>query len=500
MSLQVRLRHPLGERWIDLPDRGVDHPLAVGRAGTADVQVPSVTVGQRHCVLFVHEGRWVVQDVAGGGPGTYVNGSRVTGAAFLSIGDVVTLGPDAAAPALEIDPAGSQAGRTGQPAVGAALPVAEVPAPEEAAPEYSPAPPHAALQHAPPAAYPPGYPAYPGGYAVPASAPPAPVADGTLVDWPTDATPRYYTPRRRPASGGSGGVVVGMLLAVLITAGAGYWLYRSREKAAPAVTVAPPSPPQGASPAQSRVRDDTAAPPSIFDPSQRSAPPRTTTRPTTRVAAAPAPQAPPQPTTEQGNTMKAQPGADPDMSAAGPSDAAPAQDSAATAPVPTDDADWKQVEAATHFKDEAKAILQFDDYARTHPGAPADKLAAFTDQMMDRIWFERIENLCEQREDLNKKIQETDKDLSEETDEAYKKRVLVPLRQQYVTRLQNVEEELTQNMKYQENGAPNLLDDAELDKLRQTRDPQYFVSWKDRILAHIRRTHGELPWVATKTR
>jgi hypothetical protein len=418
------------------------------------------------------------------------------------VGYFTTPGAAAAARAVDVDPAGAQAGRTGQPAAGEVLPVAEVPAAEEAPPGYATPAPYAPATYAPPAAYPQQYPAYPGGYPAPA-APPAAPSDS--VAWATDATPRYYTPRRRRPSGGSGGVIVGMFLAVLITAGAGYWLYRSREKVGPVVGTGPAPSTQPASTSPPRIRDDTAAPPSIFDQSQgtRSAPSRTATRPTTRVAAAhTTPPAPPQPGTsaDEGSSMQAQPGADPGMSAEAPSDAAPPQDATPTAAVPTDDPDWKQVESAVHLKDEAKAILQFDDYGRTHPNAPADKLAAFTDQMVDRIWLERVENLCEQREELGRKIQETDKDLSEETDEAYKKRVLVPLRQQYVNRLQNVEEELTQNMKYTGKTTPNLLDEDDVAKLRRSRDPQYYASWKDRVLAHIRRTHGELPWVATKTR
>jgi len=38
-----------------------------------------------------------------------------------------------------------------------------------------------------------------------------------------------------------------------------------------------------------------------------------------------------------------------------------------------------------------------------------------------------------------------------------------------------------------------------LDKLRQARDPQYYTLWKARILEHVRRTHGELPWVTNKS-
>ena len=55
-------------------------------------------------------------------------------------------------------------------------------------------------------------------------------------------------------------------------------------------------------------------------------------------------------------------------------------------------------------------------------------------------------------------------------------------------------------MKYTGKSTPNLLDDAEIDKLRQVRDGQVYAAWKVNVLAHIRKTHGELPWVATKSR
>src|SRR5688572_31024559 len=112
MGLQVRVCHALGERLMDLPARTVEHPVVVGRSSSADVQVPSVSVGQKHCALFVHEGVWVVQDL-GGTSGTFVNGQQVRSPMALNIGDVVTVGSEAAAPKIEIDPAGTAEGRTG---------------------------------------------------------------------------------------------------------------------------------------------------------------------------------------------------------------------------------------------------------------------------------------------------------------------------------------------------------------------------------------------------
>ena len=522
MSLQARLRHPLGERWFELPERGVDQPIVVGRAGNADLQVPSATVGQRHCVLFVHEGRWVVQEVGGGGARTYVNGSKVDGAAFLHVGDVVSLGADAAAATIEIDPTAAAQGQAGQPAVGVAPPAQAVP--PDAPPAY--AEPYVAPQPVAPAAYPQGgyppgvypqagYPPYPGGYPATYPVPTAPAgaqwpqqpapaaADGAIADWPADATPRYSPSRRRRTSDGGSGVIIGMVLTLLITAGAGYWIYRHFGKPAPVVVAPAPATQSSAPPATRGPRDDpTGAPPSIFDAGQPKATPATAPRTTTRAAAGGGGAAPAQTPPGTGATdPQAGPG---EMAGTGGDvpavDTAPPQDPTAGAPVAADDPAWKQVEAARHLKDEAKAILQFEDYARTHPGAGADKIRQFTDQMLDRIWLERVENLCEQREELNRKIAEVDKDLAEETDEAHKKRVLTPLRQQYVNRIKNIDEELVGNMKYDGKSSPNLLDDAEVERLRQARDPQYYASWKNRVLAHIRRTHGELPWVATKSR
>ena len=180
-------------------------------------------------------------------------------------------------------------------------------------------------------------------------------------------------------------------------------------------------------------------------------------------------------------------------------DAAPPQDSGpAAAPAQADDPAWKQVQTARYSPDEAGAILKFDDYARSHPGQSAVDLEGYTEKALDRIWFERIEQLWKRREELRGKVAEADKDLAAETNDAYKKRVLLPLKDEYGKLIKSVEEELTQNMKYAGPSAPNLLDEAEMERLRTQRDPAAYAGWKARVLAHIRRTHGELPWVGEK--
>ena len=111
MGLQIRLRHALGERVVTLRPRSSDRPLVIGRSTEADLQIPSVAVGARHCVLFVHEGKWVVQSVAGD---TALNGAAVKRPMHLHVGDVYDRGRRVSA-TIEIDPAGVEEGRTGVP-------------------------------------------------------------------------------------------------------------------------------------------------------------------------------------------------------------------------------------------------------------------------------------------------------------------------------------------------------------------------------------------------
>ena len=80
--MQVRLTHSLGERLIELSPCGPDEPAIVGRAQAATVQVPSAAVAKSHCLLFVAEGRWVLQDA--GSQSTFLNGEPVTDPAFVN--------------------------------------------------------------------------------------------------------------------------------------------------------------------------------------------------------------------------------------------------------------------------------------------------------------------------------------------------------------------------------------------------------------------------------
>src|SRR5580704_15336481 len=110
MGLQVRVRHALGERLVDLSDRPVERPLIVGRAREADLKIPSVTVASEHCALFVHNRQWVLQDTSGGA--TFINGAPTEGPTPLCVGDVIVLGTDASPATVVVDPGGVAQGRS----------------------------------------------------------------------------------------------------------------------------------------------------------------------------------------------------------------------------------------------------------------------------------------------------------------------------------------------------------------------------------------------------
>ena len=115
MGLLVRVRHALGERVLELPERGVDDPIVVGRAADADVQIPSINVAPRHLVLFVHEGHWVAQDAGRRAAAGAPDQRAAPVGARRCRGGRADLGPEANAPTLEIDPSSMPAAESTAP-------------------------------------------------------------------------------------------------------------------------------------------------------------------------------------------------------------------------------------------------------------------------------------------------------------------------------------------------------------------------------------------------
>ena len=250
MGLQVRVRHALGERLVDLEDRSADNPLLIGRSKDADVKIPSVAVASRHGAMFLHDGRWVVQDLSKGA--TYLNGNPMQGPTPLSVGDLLTLGNDASPATIEIDPAGAAAGQSGEPALTTEAALAPPPR-NNPSPRVSPVAPRR-MQPAP---------AYSASRAMPpqiARPAPAPVSndpwgqeatatDDPFADWQqssttTTSTEGAATPprRRRHKQMSPVALTLGILVCILIVAGTIWAVYaETHHEPPPKKVVTPPS-------------------------------------------------------------------------------------------------------------------------------------------------------------------------------------------------------------------------------------------------------------------
>jgi pSer/pThr/pTyr-binding forkhead associated (FHA) protein len=435
MGLQLRVRHALGARVVEIDPRGPQRPIVIGRTAEADVQVPIGTVAPAHCVLYMERDQWVIQD-NGSSTGTYVNGSPISGPVYLNFGDVVTLGESDAAPTIEIDPMGIA--RRARPVAGG--PEGRQPQPTEQEPQ---------------ALYPDAardlsqrqendWPAEEG---------------DTVVDLGGASRSGFRRRRAAPKQRDYVGITVGAALAIILLA----WIVVAK-------MMKDDEPQQAAAPAVQDVRGGSKGGKNIFDfPETDKTKPKASAEPTVLppVAVAPAEETP-RPTPAPADT-------DPERM--------------------TDE--WKAVvDANAPAEKPGKALWTIVDYRRLHPGKFEAELKQYEDAAFDRLWWERIKELCELRDSLQMEIDKKNSEIAQETEAGFKAK-LVKEKDFLQFRRQNAIEALTQEMGYAAKEPPNLFDPAQLANLRQKRIPETYEGWKRRVISSLMRTRG-LPWERTR--
>jgi hypothetical protein len=491
MGLQLRLTHPLGSGLVDVDARPADRPIVVGRGATADVQVPSSTVGKSHCVLFVHNGHWAVRD--GGTPlGTFLNGRRVTAPEFVGSGDVITLGAEPGAPTLTVDPhnIGVTEETDAPPAPVAAPRAAAAPAPPPAgAAAFAPAafisspgmhggpsiPPPAAYPTTPQGLYavrPPGYPA----------APVAPAPPSEDDEWAQVAGQALRRRTPKPKKDTSALTTVGWVLCALVAIAGVYAVYASyqrykRESERPTVIHAPAA----AAPAATAPK---AA--SIFDENadaarQRDA--RAATQPAAAPAPAPAPRpaAPPLPKPTSEMTK-------PEM------EGAPAD-------IVTGDADWDAIEQArvssnnsARQEESVTVIVKLYDYQERHADKNRKTVDAYLDEAADALWWKRLAQLFEERDAARTEISKRKAEIADSKDPAFKQMLEAEITK-FAEKRDRADDTIRAQMKFAKDVAPNLFDSQERAALRTDRDPALFASWKEQVLRTVKSSRGQrLPW------
>lgn len=474
MGLIVRLRHPLGERVLELPERGVDNPVVVGRSGGADIQIPSINVGQRHLVLFRHEGRWVAQN----GPdstGTTLNGSPMPGVCVLHAGDVMVMGAGADAPTIEVD---ADADVTSSaPPVHAAMPTRPAAAPM---PSYGFAPPPVPPALArPPQSYAPASP--------PAEAHASPVAVEEPGDWmtPVASTQTYFAPRQQKSSGLA--VIAAILLTILIGGGVAWFVFKQRTK-----------PPQqvvsDARPAPKVIATSKPAPRSVLtEPPPPPGPVKMTPKPPENLADE----------LDDPATRPSKPSEDKPTRVAAPEipDSPIAErepDKAAQAMSPEAKSAFDRVEKTYWNTDPAKCLLAIDSFEEEFPGIEKPKMDQYREDMLDKAWWLRIDSLLDKQKKLQDDIKKTEIDIQRESEAAFKKTVLEPRLEDQKVRLEKVSERLTKEMRYKGTASPPIGDEPKLARFRTERDTATYDSWKTRVLKFIRDHHGAYPWAGER--
>lgn len=509
MGLEIRLRHALGERRLELPPRPAEAPVVVGRASDADVQVPSVNVAPRHAVLFVHEGRWVLQD-AGSESGTFVNRQKIEGPTFLQVGDVIALGTEPKRPKIEIDPNGGAAGRTGY--VTAETTDRHVSRPA-VPPPVSPAAGPYGYPSAPAPAYPQSYaaPAYPHphGYAPPAPDPYAPPAYAPALVAPAEpdewaglaaaASTAVRSYHRPPRQSSGVGFVVGTLATVAVLGGGGWLLYKRMNQPTQVVVIQ-----QGSTPVALPATQPAAATRPTSAPAGRGVfefgglPTATAPRPTLQDPTDQLDRPPGNVASEFNENTRPAPMTKPaEDGGASPQNAVATSTKPPAETPPENDPAWKSVEGAYYGRDPALAVLQFDAYAEANPGKMARTLATYTNDMADQIWWERIDQLLDHRKAVRAQLAKVDQEIKEETNASYKANTLGPERQKLLDQLNRIQAELNE-MNWTSDNPPPLFDKEELARYARDRDAKYYEEWKAKVLRHIRRTHGQYPWANEK--
>lgn len=531
MSLQVRLIHALGERLVDLAPRSAEQALVVGRSPDADVQVPSVNVSRRHCLVFIHQDQWVLQD-AKGGRGTFVNGKQVKNAVVLKAGDVVTLGSAPNPPQLEIDPYGagmSTAASAPAQVSEVAEPAAPRPArearPEPARSSIPPAPRAGASRHAalmPPLPQPRSSPIPPQPQVWPAapSQPQTAAAQYAPSAYPTpgmpygaeaDAYPAHEEqpaivedePAYEPDPGAEGGLdLLAGDFAVSPSEGldgaaikkkSAYYVPRQKGMSGSMIGIT-----------IGLTVVIIAGAVWLFDYRRR------TIKPEVIVIPGPAPAAvadtkphtssvfvgiPVNDPPKAGDAVKTAPPKarvrNPDAGETKPDGAPPEPVQNVNAAARMRDPDFQSIEE-THSASSDQPAIQVARYAAfldEHPDTPfAADVKAYTEEALDLLWWKSINRVMQQRDDMRAAIAKNNTAIASEGAGDYKKKLQAD-KTEMERKLSDYDKRL-EAMNYLSNEHPNLLDPDQLTLLRRARDVPSYTTWKEVEYRKIKRTRG----------
>jgi hypothetical protein len=153
---------------------------------------------------------------------------------------------------------------------------------------------------------------------------------------------------------------------------------------------------------------------------------------------------------------------------------------------------WKRVEEMRSNPDPRAAIVIYNDYLKQNPTTPyAADLSKYTEDALDALWWQHVDDLVDERTALKKDISEKNTFLAQATDADFKKS-LEEEKAQVEEKLGKVEDQL-KDLNYQADAKPNLFNTELMADLRRARNAPKYEEWKQSAEKVIKESRGQRP-------
>jgi hypothetical protein len=152
--------------------------------------------------------------------------------------------------------------------------------------------------------------------------------------------------------------------------------------------------------------------------------------------------------------------------------------------------EWKKVEEAHSGFTSKEAVVVYNDYMKLHPqSAYAADVRKYSDEALDRLWWEHIAQLISDRDEVVKEIKQKNADIAS-TKDADTRKTLEEEKAPLEDRLGHIDGQL-KAMNYGSQAKPVVEDDRAMAELRRARNPVIYDPWKESTEKRIKESRGQ---------
>lgn len=154
---------------------------------------------------------------------------------------------------------------------------------------------------------------------------------------------------------------------------------------------------------------------------------------------------------------------------------------------------FRRAAEAAEKSDPSAAIVIIEDFRAAHPDPLyTSHLDALAETALDRLYWQRVRQLIDQRQQVSRQISELRIEHSRATDADRRRRATEQM-EQLRTRLNQIATDI-QAMGYSGTSTPELDNPQQIAPLREQRDRYRYETWKHRVRLTLIRTRGTPPW------